>query len=125
MLAWLATLSVVSFIGTLVLVPIFVVNLPEDYFISPKRNKRHHDNVLLHYTLLACKNVLGFVFILAGIAMLVLPGQGLLTLMIGLIIMDFPGKYRLERRLISQSAILKTLNWIRRKAGKSELEVGS
>lgn len=124
MLASLATLSVLSFLGTLVLVPIFVVNIPEDYFSNPQRNKRHHENVVLHYILLGLKNVLGFVFVLAGIAMLVLPGQGLLTLLIGLIIMDFPGKYRLERWLISRSAMLKTLNWIRVKSGKSELKVG-
>jgi len=125
MLGWLATFSIVSFLGTLVLVPIFVVNIPEDYFSNPRRNKRHHDNVVLHYVLLALKNALGLVFVLAGIAMLVLPGQGLLTLLIGLIIMDFPGKYRLERWLISRSAMLKTLNWIRRRSGKPELKVGS
>jgi len=124
MLAGLATLSILSFIGTLIIVPIFVVNIPEDYFSNPRRNKRHHENVVLHYILLGLKNVLGFIFVLAGIAMLVLPGQGLLTLLIGLIIMDFPGKYRLERWLISRPAMLKTLNWIRHKSGKAELKVG-
>ena len=74
MLAGLATLSILSFIGTLIIVPIFVVNIPEDYFSNPRRNKRHHENVVLHYILLGLKNVLGFIFVLAGIAMLVLPG---------------------------------------------------
>ena len=72
----------------------------------------------MHYILLSMKNMLGFIFIIAGIAMLVLPGQGLLTLMIGLMVMDFPGKYRFEKWLISKSAILSSINWIRHKAGK-------
>lgn len=123
MLASLATLSVLTFVGTLLLVPIMVISLPEDYFCRPKRNGRHHKNLIMHYILLSLKNMLGFLFILAGVAMLVLPGQGLLTLMIGLMVMDFPGKYRFEKWLISKSAILNSINWIRSKAGKSVMKL--
>jgi hypothetical protein len=45
----------------------------------------------------------------------VLPGQGLLTIVVGLLLIDFPGKYSLERRLAGQSHVFRMLNWIRRK----------
>ena len=54
--------------------------------------------------------------------MLVVPGQGLLTILIGVMLTDFPGKYALERRLISQPSIFNAINWIRDKAGKEPLK---
>ena len=51
-----------------------------------------------------------------------LPGQGLLTLLIGLMLTDFPGKYRLEKRLIAQPGVLKAVNWLRARAGHPPLE---
>ena len=50
--------------------------------------------------------------------MLILPGQGILTILIGLFLMNFPGKFKLERKLIAMPKVLKSLNWIRTKAGK-------
>ena len=69
------------------------------------------------------KNLLGIIFVIAGIMMLALPGQGLLTIIIGLVLMDFPGKYHAERWVISRHSILRTTNWIRKKAGKPEMIV--
>ena len=60
---------------------------------------------------------------IAGILMLALPGQGLLTIIIGLVLMDFPGKYHAERWVISRHSILLTSNWIRKKADKPALVV--
>ncbi len=60
--------------------------------------------------------------VLAGIAMLVLPGQGVLTIVVGLVLMNFPGKYRLERWMATRRPIWKSLNWLRRKARRPELE---
>jgi hypothetical protein len=53
--------------------------------------------------------------------MLVLPGQGLLTIIIGLVLMEFPGKYHAERWVINRPAVLAAINWIRLKAGKPKL----
>ena len=47
---------------------------------------------VLRPLLLIAKNLLGFVLIVAGIAMLVLPGQGLLTIVVGVVLMNFPGR---------------------------------
>ena len=41
------------------------------------------------------RNVVGAIVVLAGLIMLVTPGQGILTIIAGLAIMDFPGRDRL------------------------------
>ena len=66
-------------------------------------------------------NIIGCGLILAGLVMLFLPGQGILTLVMGLLLVDYPGKFRLERRLVKTPAILNSLNWLRRKAKKPPL----
>jgi hypothetical protein len=54
--------------------------------------------------------------------MLVLPGQGILTIATGLLLMDYPGKFRLERRIVATPMVLKGLNWLRAKANQPPLK---
>jgi len=72
---------------------------------------------------MAAKNILGLVLVAAGVVMLFLPGQGLLTIFLGIVLMNFPGKYRLERYIVSRGPVLRGVNWIRRRAGVEELRV--
>jgi hypothetical protein len=53
--------------------------------------------------------------------MFVLPGQGILTMLIGISLTDFPGKFHVERWFIEKPAVFKALNWIRRRAKKPPL----
>jgi hypothetical protein len=69
------------------------------------------------------KNILGYALIIGGILMLVLPGQGLFTIMIGLMLSNYPGKYFIEKRFIAIPSVLKTINWLRKKSDKSPLEI--
>ena len=69
------------------------------------------------------KNLLGYTLIIGGILMLVLPGQGLFTIMIGLMLSNYPGKYLIEKRFIAIPRVLKTINWLRKRSDKSPLEV--
>jgi hypothetical protein len=39
----------------------------------------------------------------------------LLTLLVGLLVMNFPGKYQLERWLVLRPGVLRGLNWLRRR----------
>jgi hypothetical protein len=66
--------------------------------------------------------LLGLPVLLAGIAMLVLPGQGLLTIMIALGIMNFPGKFELEKWVVTRKGVLKAVNWIRKKSHHPPLQ---
>ncbi len=110
---------------SLVVFPLVVVNLPKDYFVRERRDPAHQKRLhpVLWAGLAVVKNIFGFVLILAGIAMLVLPGQGILTILVGLGLSNFPGKFRLERRLVGRPPVGRALNRIRRLAGKVELEI--
>jgi hypothetical protein len=125
LLAWLATLSVVTFVGTLIVIPMLVVRIPENYFVE----RRHHRlpwwerHSVLRVASVILKNTAGWLFIAAGIAMLVLPGQGIITIVVGLMLSDFPGKFRLERWLASRRLLIRAMNWIRSRAGRPPLQV--
>ena len=120
----LFVLSIVGFIGSLIVIPFILVRLPPQYFdVRYPRTwmKEHHP--VLRWVGLILKNVVGVVFFLAGVAMLFLPGQGLLTMLIGLSLMDFPGKRRLESKLVGQPKVLKTINAMRQQFGQPPLTV--
>ena len=61
-------------------------------------------------------------FILAGIAMCVLPGQGILTIFLGISLADLPYKRKIEYWILSFKKVQNGLNWIRRKANKPPLQ---
>ncbi len=123
-LAWLAVLSVVGFIGTLIAIPYVLVRLPADYFdVRVQRTWMKDRHPILRMIGLIAKNAIGVIFFLAGVAMLFLPGQGILTMLIGVSLMDFPGKRRLEAKLIGQPTVLQAINAMRKKFGKPPLTV--
>jgi hypothetical protein len=122
----LAAFSILSFIATLVLVPFLVVRIPADYFAEKKRHRWEpwaHEHPLIRWSLLIAKNMLGYLFIILGIAMLLLPGQGILTILIGIMFINFPGKYRLERWAVTRPPVLRAINSLRRNAGRQPLTV--
>lgn len=122
MLVGLTVTSVVGFIGSLIAIPLILVRLPPDYFDTrvPRYWMKDHHPVL-RVIGLAAKNVIGVVFLLAGFAMLFLPGQGILTMLIGISLMDFPGKQQLEAKLVGQPTVLSAINAMRKKFHKSPL----
>ncbi len=120
---WLTVFSIVTFLASLVLVPWFVVRMPVDYFADPTQRKmRSPERRAEGIAFRIGKNVLGYLFILAGILMLVLPGQGIITILIGITLANFPGKYRLERWLFTRGPVRRSLNWLRKRAGRPQLE---
>jgi hypothetical protein len=121
-LVWLGVGSLVCFVATLIIVPIVLVRLPEDYFHDSGGRAWLHDwPKAARVSAYALKNLLGAVFLLGGLAMLVLPGQGLLTMLIGVSLLDVPGKRRLERKILGRPAVLRAINVIRRKFDKPPL----
>ena len=121
-LIWFAVSSVFMFVGTLIAIPIILMRLPADYFdtrIPRPWMENHHPvlRVLGHIV----KNLVGAIFLFAGFLMLFLPGQGLLTMLIGLSLIEFPGKRRVEAKIVGQSTVLSTINAMRAKFGKPPL----
>jgi len=123
----LGVTSLALLVLSLVVFPLVVIQLPQDYFVrhrrDPVRQKRRHP--LLWAGIVVAKNLVGLALIGAGIAMLVLPGQGLLTILMGLALTNFPGKYTLERRLVRLGSVGRTLNRVRRLGGRQPLEIPS
>jgi hypothetical protein len=118
----LTMVSGIGFIGSLIAIPLILVRLPSDYFDTrtPRHwMKDHHP--LLRLLGLIVKNVVGVIFLLAGFAMLFLPGQGLLTMLIGVSLVDFPRKRELEAKMVSQPTLLGVINGMRQKFRKPPL----
>jgi uncharacterized membrane protein SpoIIM required for sporulation len=121
---WAAAISIALLVLTPLLVAYVVVQLPKDYF-NPKRRQRAgwpQKYPALQPLVVVAKNVLGSLLAIAGIVMLVVPGQGLLTLVVGLMLINFPGKYRLERWLATRPQVWRSINWLRKRFGREQLE---
>ena len=118
----LAASAASLFIGvaTVLAVPWIVTRLPPEYFSRQRREtwRSEFQRPLPALVLVLVKNALGFVLALLGLVMLLTPGQGVLTLLVGLMLMNFPGKYRLERWLVQRAGVLRGLNWLRRRRGQ-------
>ena len=107
----LSVVSVVTFVACLLALPRLFASLPEDYFTSDRRPKRSLK-----------RNLLGVVLLAVGVAMLVLPGQGVLTILAGVMLLDFRGKAELERRILGRPRVLQTINRIRARRGRPPLQ---
>ena len=120
---WLASASIITFVATLIIVPLLVVRIPDDYFSHRGRRRMQYSNhhPVVRGILLIGRNALGYVFIVVGIVMLVIPGQGVLTIVIGIMLLNFPGKYRLERWLVVRRPVLRSINWLRRRSKRNLL----
>jgi hypothetical protein len=121
----IGSLSIVTLVGTLIAIPILVIHIPVDYFERRRQNpgSYHGRYPVIRLLGLALKNILGVMFVVAGLVMLLLPGQGFITILIGIMLLNFPGKLSLELRIIRQAAVLRAMNWMRAKANKPALQV--
>ena len=123
----LGSLSIFILIISVFMMVLIISFLPEDYFKSENRNLissvRNSRYPLLKLLALITKNFFGILLLLSGILMLVLPGQGILTIITGLVFMDYPGKYKFERKLLRQKGVINSINWIRSRLSKPSLKV--
>ena len=119
---WLGLGSLALLVGTALLSPWRIVLLPADFFartLDPDSAGSGPRSVL-GLALALIRNLLGIVLIVAGVIMLFVPGQGLLTILVAVALVDFPGKKALLLRLVESPRILGAANGIRRWAGKPE-----
>ena len=123
LLWWMGVGSAFVFVISLLSLPWLVAQIPDDYFVPKKRQPSQWKTrqPLIRLIILIGKNCLGYMLLLGGILMLFLPGQGLLTMITGLLLIDYPGKFRLERKIVNTPTVLKSLNWLRAKAHKPPL----
>ena len=116
--------SIFIFLISILGISWFVAQIPEDYFLQSKRqtSKWQKQKPILRFVIVLGKNLIGLSLIIGGLLMLLLPGQGLLTIVTGLLLVNYPGKYKLEQKLVSVPSVYKALNWIRFRAKKRPLQ---
>jgi hypothetical protein len=76
-------------------------------------------------TFLVLKNVLGAALVLVGL-ILSLPlvfGQGVLTMLIGISLLDLPGKRKMELSIVRREPVRKSMDWMRQRAGRPPLQL--
>lgn len=117
--AWAVAIFAGAFVGSIAIVAVLLVQLPATYFLDgdPRAGwgGRHP---ILRWTALVVKNLVGAVLVGLGILMLLTPGQGVLTILVGVMLLDFPGKDRLVRKLVGRPTVLRAINRLRARFGK-------
>ena len=123
---WSIGISVGLAVLSLALATVVVIGWPADRFKG--EGPTHHGkdaHVIVRAVGFVARNLAGLVMIILGAIMAVpgVPGQGLLTMLIGLTLVSFPGKRRLERRLLRVHAVLHGINRLRARFARPPLEI--
>jgi hypothetical protein len=121
-----AALFVASFLFNLGIVSFILVKLPADHFAkSRKRKFMEGSSPVVRVAAVIGKNILGVLLVALGVVLSLpgVPGQGLLTILLGVMLLDFPGKHRLEQKLLSRPSIVNAINGLRGRFGKPPLEL--
>ena len=122
---WLTAFSITTFLASAVLVPVLCLRMDADYFMTERQSRDAFANrhPFIRNSWLVFRSVLGLVLILLGIVMLVLPGQGILSMLAGLLLLHFPGKRRLELWMFRLPGVLRAINGLRSRAMRPPLEL--
>lgn len=113
-----AVMFVISLAGSMAIAAAVISRLPRDFLT------RHGPGPRASLPARIGKNLLGVVLLVAGAIMALpgVPGQGLLTMLVGLLLLDLPGKRAVERRLFAKPAVLNGINQLRTRLGKEPLD---
>jgi hypothetical protein len=121
-----ASIFLVSFFANLGIVSLILVKLPADHFSKNRKTKFWSGpRPWLHAAKVIGKNIAGILLVALGVVLSLpgVPGQGLLTVLLGIMLLDFPGRDRLEQKLLSKPSIVNTINSLRGRFGKKPLEL--
>ena len=121
-----AAIFVGSFLLNLGIVSVILVKLPANHFSKNRKTKFWSGpRPALHAAKMIGKNILGVLLVGLGVVLSLpgIPGQGLLTILLGIMLLDFPGRERLEQKLLSKPSIVNTINRLRGRFGKPPLEL--
>jgi hypothetical protein len=122
-----AAVALGTLAASLLVVAVVLVRLPATYFQdSHARDLWTHRHPALRLAARVAKNVLGILLVALGLILSLpgVPGQGVLTILIGIMLIDLPGKRRLERRIVGRPRVLRAVNRLRRRFGRPPLVLG-
>ena len=121
-----ALIFLASFLVNLGIVSLILVKLPADHFSKSRKTKFWAGpRPAIHAAKVIGKNIAGVLLVALGIVLSLpgVPGQGLLTVLLGIMLLDFPGRHRLEQKLLSKPSIVNTINRLRERFGKPPLQL--
>lgn len=113
-------LSIVGMVSLLLLLvsvvgaPWAIARLPSDYLLKPRTHRPGPRYLIVAFI----RSLLGFALIATGLVMLVTPGPGLVLLIVGISVSEFPGKHHLLLYVATQPRVFQSLNWMRNRHGK-------
>jgi hypothetical protein len=127
LLALSVGLAVTMAAVSVVIVGYVLARLPADYFVNPDARQPIDRHPVLKALAVLTRNVFGYVLIALGIVLSLpgVPGQGVLTILMGVMLIDFPGKHRFQRWLVTRRPVLAAVNRLRAKAGQPPFIVES
>jgi hypothetical protein len=123
---WIVLFSVVTFVLSIIATVVVLIKLPDTYFKAEHgREFWVEAHPVLRWGGLVLKNLLGAALVLFGILMSLpgVPGQGVLTILMGVMLLDFPGKRQLELKLVSRPKVLRAINRIRARFDRPPLQL--
>jgi hypothetical protein len=102
---------------------VILARLPPTYFRDGVPVPAGRSGAARPAAIRVARNALGVLLIVLGflLSLPLVPGQGVLTMLIGVILVDFPGKRRLERKLVARPSVLETMNRVRAWLGRPPL----
>lgn len=125
--AWIAIAGgVASLLVSVIVTLVVLVRLPADTFV------REHAGLPLEgqpkairWAALVAKNIAGWLLIAVGIVLSLpgIPGQGLLTVLLGIMLVNLPGKRRVERWILGRKTVKKTTDKLRARFGRPPIEL--
>ncbi len=125
---WSTAFWAVSLLFSVVIVVGALVCLPADHFDSASRPDRHLTwHPFIRWGVKILKNVAGIVTVLVGFFLSLpgIPGQGVLTVLVGLLLVDLPGKRRWERALMRRPGVRRVISRLRRRFGQPPFDLES
>lgn len=117
-------LFIVTFVISTGIVSFLIVKLPATYFQeSHARDFLIDRHPFVRWTGLIMKNLIGVALVVLGIIMALpgVPGPGVVTILLGIMLLDFPGKRALELKLVSRPTVLGAINQMRGRFDKPPL----
>jgi len=125
-LAFAATaVSVASAVVSFFAVGAVLARIPADYFVNPAARLPIDRHPVLKVLVVVGRNLLGYVLVALGVVLSLpgVPGQGVLTILMGVMLIDLPGKHRVARWLVTRRPVLAAVNRMRARVGREPLVV--
>ena len=119
--AWGLSLFAASAVVSLAVIITMLVSLPPTFFLdSHDRGLWIDQHPVVRWSGRILKNLAGGILILMGVILSVpgIPGQGILTILLGVVLLDFPGKRKLERSILNRPGVRRTVTRLRTRFGR-------